>query len=75
MEQERITIQLKMNTPEIVCTALLIQNSVLTLEFKGDQNYDMETRYFLHNHDTDKERFHNELNIYHNDVITSAHLI
>ena len=68
-------IQLKMNTPEIVCTALLIQNSVLTLEFKGDQNYDMETRYFLHNHDTDKERFHNELNIYHNDVITSAHLI
>ena len=38
------------NNRESICTALLIQESVLSIEFQSDRNYEFKTKYFLHNH-------------------------
>ena len=45
-----LNVELELNTPETISTSLLIQNSVVTLEFEGNQSFDMTTKYYLHRH-------------------------
>ena len=48
-------ILIPINNQESICTALLIQESVLSVEFHSDRNYEFETKYFLHNHTVETE--------------------
>merc|ERR1712012_952833 len=45
-----ISYKVPIINPETVATALLIQGEVVTLQFEGNNNFDLKTRYFLHNH-------------------------
>ena len=49
------SIKINFNTPETVATGMLIEGSVVTLEFQGNQSYDFETKYFLHKHNLEDD--------------------
>ena len=40
---------------ETIATSLIIEGHVITVTFDGDENFDLQTKYFLHPHSTSEE--------------------
>ena len=47
-----VEIQINFDNIETIATSLLVQGLCITVSFLGDQNYDLQTKYFLHDHDS-----------------------
>ena len=48
-------LDIPINNKESICTAILIQGTVLTVEYHGNENHNMTTKYFIHNHNVEKK--------------------
>ena len=46
--------EIPINNKESIATAVIIQGAVVTIEFIGNENYDLQTKYMLHNHNVEK---------------------
>ena len=50
-----VEIWINFDNIETIATSFLIQKMCISVSFLGDQNYDLQTKYFLHDHDSDTD--------------------